>query len=306
MRSSTRPDNDAATNGRGALEQERVERNLLPADPPPAADISVDEDQLPYDLSGPQLSPALVRVIEHFGLPERPVVTIREDEDGDSEYQVLSGASWIRAAREAGLRRVPVRALELSHTAAALLALVLNQPRSADVASQADAFQALLEAGIEEQELVRVSGLGKGRLRRLVGLLELHPVLRQGLREGRVPPQVAFAAAGLSEATQDDLAAAYEEEGELTSARLRQVGGSDSSALKQRPPVIDGQTEPDVEKALAALRQATGRPDDPAARARRQAEELLRTLEEASIAGDIRDRVAKLVEELSRLAVPVA
>jgi hypothetical protein len=43
--------------------------------------------------------------------------------------------------------------------------------------------------------------------------------------------------------------------------------------------------------------------EDPAARARRQAEALLRTLEEASISTDIRERVATVIEDLSRLAV---
>lgn len=299
MRSSKRPVDDAAT----AADHERLERSLLPAEPPPAVEVSIEEDRLPYDLSGPAFGPALVRVVERFGLPERPLVTAREDDEGDGEYQVLNGGAWIRAAREAGIQQVPVRALELSDAPAAFLALVLNQARAADVAAQADAIQALLEAGFDEQDLARASGLGRGRMRRLVGLLELHPVLRQGLREGRVSPQAAFAAAGLSEATQADLAGVYEEEGELTSAHVRRIGAGGAGA---RPPEsAGGETDTHVEAALAVLREVAGHPDDPAARARRQAEALLRTLEEASIAGEIRERVAQVVEELGRLAVPV-
>src|SRR5438132_5797912 len=190
-----------------AIDLERFELRLFPNDPPPACDLQADENRLPYDLSAPPPSSALVRVIEHFGLPERPLVATRAEGEADDEYQVLRGGAWIRAAREAGMDRIPVQALELPDLQAAFLALVLNQPQPADVAAQADALQALLEAGLDEQDLARASGLGRSRLRRLSSLLELHPVLRQALREGCVSSQVAFAAAGLSSGSQEDLAA---------------------------------------------------------------------------------------------------
>src|SRR3989442_289096 len=95
-----------------AIDLARFELRLLPHDPPPSADILVEEDRLPYDLAVPMPSPALVRVIERFGLPVRPVVANREEGDED-EYQVLGGAAWLRLAREAGMDRVPVRAVEV-------------------------------------------------------------------------------------------------------------------------------------------------------------------------------------------------
>src|SRR5438270_258093 len=62
--------------------------------------------------------------------------------------------------------------------------------------------------------------------RRLRALLELHPTLRQALREGCVSPQVAFATAALSPGSQEDLAALYQREGELRTADLKRAGGS--------------------------------------------------------------------------------
>src|SRR5215467_7641070 len=205
-----------------AIDLERFELRLLPNDSPPSADILIEEDRLPYDLAVPMPNPALIRVIERFGLPVRPLIANREDGD-DDEYQLLGGAAWLRVAREAGMDRIPVRSLELPDLQAAFLALVLNQQWAADVAAQADALQALLEAGVDEQDLARASGLGRGRVRRLATLLELHPTLRQALREGNLRPQVAFAAAALSSDSQDELASIYQEEGELTSATLRRV-----------------------------------------------------------------------------------
>jgi len=276
---------------------ERLEHRLLPGDPPASTDLLVAEDRLPYDLAGPKLSRALVQLVEQYGLPERPLVTAREDEeDGDGDYQVIAGATWIRAAREAGMEQVPVRALELSDLPAAFLALVLNQARPADVAAQADALQALLESGADEQDVARITGIPRGRLRRLVGLLELHPVLRQALREGQIGAPVAFAAAGLSEPSQQALADLYLREGQLSGADLRRAGqGGEASGELGQGGDEEGEEETDVEAALAMLQGGAGG-QDAAARARRQAEE-------ASITGEIRERVAEVVEELNRLSL---
>lgn len=294
-----------------AIDLERFELRLLPNDPPPSADILIEEDRLPYDLAVPMPNPALIRVIERFGLPVRPLIANREDGD-DDEYQLLGGAAWLRVAREAGMDRIPVRSLELPDLQAAFLALVLNQQWAADVAAQADALQALLEAGVDEQDLARASGLGRGRIRRLATLLELHPTLRQALREGSLRPQAAFAAAALSPDSQEQLASIYQEEGELTGATLRRIADTSPPPLagEAGAPAPDGgrgagTTEDDSRDAPAPpLDEAPAQPMvNPAARARRQAEELLRTLEQAPVGDEIRRRVAEVVAELGRLAV---
>ena len=293
-----RSDNDAA------IDRERFELRLFPADPPATADLQVDERRLPYEPTVAAFSPALARVVERFGLPDRPLVVACEEGE-EEEFQVLAGARWIRAAREAGLDRVPVRALELPEVSAAFLALVLNQQWAADIAAQADALQALLEHGLDEEELARASGLGRGRLRRLSTLLELHPVLRQALRAGRLKSQVAFASAGLSADSQEALAGVFEQEGELTSADLRNLPevatAEDGQDGQDGEAIADEAGTSGPEQALAALRVVGPIQDDPAMRARRQAEELLRTLEQASVPGEIRERVAEVVEQLGLL-----
>jgi ParB-like chromosome segregation protein Spo0J len=304
-----RSENDAAHDA--AVDLERFELRLFPSDPPATADLQVEERRLPYEPTVSAFSPALARVVERFGLPERPLVMALE-EDGEEEFQVLAGARWIRAAREAGMDRIPVRAVELSEVSGAFLALVLNQQWTADVAAQADALQALLEHGLDEEDLAKASGLGRGRLRRLSTLLELHPVLRQALRAGRLKPQVAFAAAGLSPESQELLAGVYEQEGELTTADLRNLpematGDAEAEATAEAAPdngssatAEDGE---DGAAALAAALRVVAAPEDAAVRARRQAEELLRTLEQAKVPGDLRDRVAEVVEQLGLITV---
>ena len=168
------------------------------------------------------------------------------------------------------------------------------------MAAQADALQVLLEAGLDEADLARTSGLGRGRLRRLGSLLELHPVLRQALREGCVRPQIAFAASRLSPGSQDDLAAIYQQEGELSSADVKRLGGGDGEPDAARPAAGE---DPDGSPPRAS-RQVDDH-DDPTARARRQAQELLRTLEETEGAEELRLQVAEVVEQLGRIAVLV-
>src|SRR3989441_1967126 len=250
-----------SSNADAAIDLERFELRLFPSDPPPSCDLQAEENHLPYDISAPPPSPALVRVIEHFGLPERPLVATRGEGEED-EFQVLRGGAWIRVAREAGMDRIPVRSLELPDLQAAFLALVLNQPQAADVAAQADALQALLEAGVDEQDLARASGLGRGRLRRLSSLLELHPALRQALREGCIRPQVAFAVSQLSPASQDDLAALYQREGELGSADLKRAG-EDGAGDRNGAGIREPRREAPVRPVAGA-----GSPEDAAALAR--------------------------------------
>jgi hypothetical protein len=129
-------------------------------------------------------------------------------------------------------------------------------------------------------------------------------VLRQALREGCLRPQVAFAASGLSPSSQEELAALYQREGELSTADLKRFGEGasdpDPAAAPEPATVAGGPAGAAPDRDPTA---ETGSREDPAARARRQAAELLRTLEQTGIADEIRQRVAEVVEQLGRIPV---
>ena len=125
-------------------------------------------------------------------------------------------------------------------------------------------------------------------------------MLRQALREGCVRPQIAFAASRLSPGSQDDLATIYQQEGELSSADVKRLGGGDAEPDGARP-AADG--DPDGSRTRASRQLDDD--EDPATRARRQAEELLRTLEQTEVADELRRQVAEVVEQLGRIAVLV-
>jgi hypothetical protein len=282
---------------------ELIELQLFPSEPPAASDRLVAEDELPYDLVGAEPEPIMVRVAERFGLPQR-VLVAPAAEEGDGEYRPLEDARWIRAAREAGVDRIPVRVLGVRGLAAELLVLILNQQRPANVAAQVDALERLLEAGIPEGELARASGMTRGRVRRLAGLMELDPVLRQALREDRIKPQVAFTAAEQPGDVQAALVASFEREGQLTSAQVRQLrenmGAEEARERAEAETATEAGDNPEV--ALQHLLSELGSgEEDPTQQVRRQAKELLQALPATDLPTELRARLAQVLEEIEHV-----
>jgi ParB-like chromosome segregation protein Spo0J len=280
---------------------EYIERQLFPSEPPRAAELMVEEGKLPYELGGAEPDAIMVRVAERFGLPQRVLVAPAQDEE-DGEYRVLEDPRWVQAAREAGVERIPVRVLDVGGLTTELLVLILGQQRPANVAAQVDALERLLAAGIPEGELARASGMTISRLRRLAGLMNLDPLLRQALRDSRIKAPVAFTAAALPADVQAELAAAYEREGQLTSAQVREVrermGADDGEERTPEEPAV-GQLLQEALGTVAATEQAPG--GDPTEQVRRQAEQLLQTLQRTDLPDELGARLAAVLEDIQRV-----
>lgn len=288
-----------------SLDAELNDHRLFPHEPPSAVDKLVEEGQLPYQLPGSEPEAALVHIAERYGLPSRVLVAPTADEE-DGEFRVLEDARWVQAAREAGVERIPVRVLDVGGLAADLLALMLAQPRAANVAVQVDALENLLAADVPEGEIARAANLSMAKVRRLSLLLELDPTLRQALRDSQIKAPVAFAAAGLPGDVQAELVAVFEREGQLTGTQVKQVretmGAADAEAQAEA-----GNAGEAIESVQRMLEQAVnGRmsDDDPNERLRRQTEELLQTLQQTELPDELGARLAAVLEDIQR--VPVA
>ncbi|MBO0708477.1 MAG: ParB/RepB/Spo0J family partition protein, partial [Candidatus Dormibacteraeota bacterium] len=194
-------------------------RRLYPPEPATVREEWADERDLPLNLQGGSPEAIQVRVVERFGLPQRLLVAPAVD-DEDGRYRLLDDPRWLAAAREAGLRRLPIRVLELDPAAADLLTLVLNQQRPANVPAQAAALEPLLDAGLTEEEIGRAAGMKKAQVAKLAKLRRLDPVLRQALSDGAITPATAQAAAELPD-LQPELTEDFESEGKLTPAQVR-------------------------------------------------------------------------------------
>lgn len=289
-----------------SLDAELNDHRLFPHEPPAAVDKLVEEGQLPYQLPGSEPEAALVHIAERYGVPNRVLVAPTED-DEDGEFRVLDDARWVQAAREAGLERIPVRVVDVSGLAADLLALMLAQPRAANVAVQVDALEHLLEAGIAEGEIARAANLSMAKVRRLSLLLELDPTLRQALRDSQIKAPVAFSAAGLPADVQAELVAVFEREGQLTGTQVKQVRETMGAVDAEAQAEAAGASEA-VESVQRMLEQAVnGRAaahEEPSERLRRQTEELLQTLQQTELPDELGARLAAVLEDIQR--VPVA
>lgn len=292
MQQTTQQVNDDAID----LEEELAELRLYPAEPMQPAERLLEEGELPYEQTGPEPEAAMLRLLERFGFPQRLLVAPAEEE-GDGEYRILEQTPWLRAAREAGIERIPVRVLPARGLSAALLTLILNQPRAAAVAAQADALEQLLAAGISDGAVARAAGMTRAKVTRLAKLLELDPNLRRALREDAIKPNVAFAAAALPGDVQALLAADLEREGTLTAAQVKQV--RDQIALEEAAAEREAAGEvlvEDGEPAVEAPATATGATEQ----VRRQARELLRQLEQTDLPEELAARLAGVLEDIGR------
>ena len=279
------------------------DRQLFPSEPAAVCEDWVADDDLPLEVEGAEPDPVLIRIVERVGLPGRLLVAPAEDAE-DGAYRVLEDGRWLQAAREGGMRRHPVRVLDVQGLAAELLVLVLNAQRPTSVAAQAGALERLLDAGLSEEEIARASGMTKAKVHRLAGLLGLDPMLRQALREGSITSATAFTASELPE-LQAELAEEFDREGRLTGAQIRRVReragqGSDGEAASEEGEAgtSEGPAEGPAERAASngqAAEQA-----DPGERVRLQARELLQELGRTDFPGELRARLAAVLEDIER------
>lgn len=277
------------------LDDELRDRQLFPSEPAAVREDWAADEELPLEVDGSEPDPVLIRIVERVGLPGRILVAPAEDAE-DGAYRVLEDGRWLQASREGGMRRHPVRVLDVQGLAAELLVLVLNAPRPANVAAQAGALERLLDAGLSEEEIARASGMTKAKVHRLAGLLGLDPVLRQALREGSITPATAFTASELPE-LQAELAEEFEREGRLTGTQIRRVrerAGSGSTGAEGEPDADPGSDAEDGHPG------PNGETADPAERVRVQARELLQELGRTDFPGELRARLAAVLEDIER------
>ena len=135
----------------------------------------------------------------------QPLVT-RELKEGG--YEIIAGERRWRAARLAGLKRVPAVVRKVDDTAAMAVALIENIQRE-DLAplDEAHALQRLIkEFKLTHQTAAEAVGRSRAAVSNLLRLLELHPDVQQLLREKKLEMGHARALLALAGAAQARLA----------------------------------------------------------------------------------------------------
>ncbi len=170
-------------------------------------------------------------------------------------YELVVGERRWRAARLAGLERIPVTVADIASPDRLELALVENvQRRDLNPVELAQAFSGLSDAGLTHQEIGERVGMERSSVSNYIRLLELPRDLQEDLEEDRI--QLGHAKALLSVAqserrrglrdriVRDDLSVRQ------TEAAARALPGARAPRGRPSPVVLD----PDLQTVIAELR----------------------------------------------------
>jgi ParB family chromosome partitioning protein len=196
---------------------------------------------------------ALAASISEHGVLQPVLVT--ETLEG---YQLVAGERRVRAARLAGLTRIPAIVRQLAEQHRLELALVENIQR-ADLGplEEARAYRRLIdEFGLSQEGVAHKVGRARSTVANSLRLLELDPSVQVALADGRISEGHARAIAGLDEAAQAGLL-------ETVIARGISVRQTEELArrLSEPRPVRTAtapQADPDTERVEEDLRRALG------------------------------------------------
>ncbi|HEX3265048.1 MAG TPA: ParB/RepB/Spo0J family partition protein [Candidatus Limnocylindrales bacterium] len=137
---------------------------------------------------------ALAESIRQHGVIQPILVT--ETLDG---YQLVAGERRVRAARMAGLERVPAIVRQLADRQQLELALVENlQREDLDPIESARAFRQLMEEfAFSQEDLASRVGRARSTVANTLRLLDLHQAVQDAIVEGRITEGHARALGGL-------------------------------------------------------------------------------------------------------------
>ena len=157
---------------------------------------------------------------------------------GGGQFEVISGERRLRAARRAGLKRIPAYVREADIEAMLEMAIVENVQREAlNPVEIALGYQRLIEeCGLKQEDVAQKVGKNRATVTNMLRLLRLPPRVQAGLRDGTLSVGHARALLGLeSEAEQYAL--------------VRRIGEENLSVR-------------DVEEAVRQMTSRAAAPDD--------------------------------------------
>ena len=114
----------------------------------------------------------------------QPILVRRK---GD-QVEVVAGERRLRAARDLGLKEVPVIEHELNDQETLVIALIENlQREDLDPIEEAEAYQILLnDFDYTQEEIAESVGKNRSTVTNMIRLLKLSPAIRDGVSKGRV------------------------------------------------------------------------------------------------------------------------
>jgi ParB family chromosome partitioning protein len=165
---------------------------------------------------------------------------------GDSKYEILAGERRWRAARLAGLERVPVVIREVPDEAALGIGLIENiQREDLNPIEEANGLARLIgEFKLTHDEVAKAIGRSRTGVTNLLRLLDLAPAVQDMVQDGRIDMGHARALLSLSKPRQAELAQQVADKGLSVreTERLVQAASAAPAAPRAAARALDADT----------------------------------------------------------------
>jgi len=173
-------------------------------------------------------------------------------------YRLVAGERRVRAARLAGLERIPAVVRQSADLDQLELSLVENLQRAdLNPIEEASAFHQLVEEfGLTQDAVAARVGRARSTVANTLRLLDLEPPVREAIAAGRIGEGHGRALVGLSPAAQRELLALTIARG-LSVRQVEELGRRlrEPAATVERP---DRRPDPELERVEEDLRTALG------------------------------------------------
>lgn len=115
-------------------------------------------------------------------------ILVRRKASASGEYELIAGERRLRAAREAGLKKIPALIREASPEEAMEISLIENiQRQDLNPLEEAEAFQRLMEKfEFTQEKLAQRLGKERSTVANTLRLLKLPPEIKQEIRAGNI------------------------------------------------------------------------------------------------------------------------
>ncbi|MDR2733207.1 MAG: ParB/RepB/Spo0J family partition protein [Spirochaetota bacterium] len=243
--------------GRGleALIPQHIPRS--PAAPPAEMDIEdiVRNPRQPRKHFDPEELENLAASIRSVGLIEAIVLRRRGD-----KYEIIAGERRYRAAKLAGLKRVPVIVKDVNDDKALEMALIENiQRENLNPIEEAQAYQILLSnLRLRQEDLAKEVGKSRAAIANALRLLALPESIQQYLINGRLSAGHARALLAFKKKSQMETVARRAVEKNLSVRELEQLAAK-AGGVEDKPQYPVGKTRnPDIAQLESRLEERLG------------------------------------------------
>ncbi len=183
----------------------------------------------------------------------QPLILRREGK----RYQLIAGERRLRAAREAGLRKVPVIVREASKEQMLALALVENiQRQDLGPMEKAEAFKRLSsEFDLTQEDMGNRVGMSRSSVANFMRLLELPESVQKMLREGQLQMGHGRAILGLSDTSAMQRAAVAAFKRNMSVRQLEDKIRLLVAGTKRKPASVSKRTTPEEKELVETLQR---------------------------------------------------